>query len=172
MMLVPHIAGGSPVISCISAHNRCASARRCSSGTWARNSATDAPVRRIAGPLLAVMPSCSHGPLRVAGSPATRCGFASVLAVVVDAEHVPGRVPERAGLHVVVHGHRSVDPGAAERFGLGQGLLDVGDAGVDRGPLGVRAGAEAALDATTGTGVGHAVAGVTAADRPAEQVRV
>ena len=37
--------------------------------------------------------------------------------MVVDAEHVAGRVAERAGLHVVVHGHRAVDPGAAERLG-------------------------------------------------------
>src|SRR6185437_742396 len=56
------------------------------------------------------------------------------------------------------------------------GLPDVRDAGVDRGPVGFRAGAEAALDATPGAGLGHAVAGrgtgVAATDRPAEQVRV
>src|SRR5215469_544639 len=60
MMLVPHIAGGSPVISCIIAHNRRASWRRCSSGTAATNPATGAPVRRIAGPFLVAIPSCSH----------------------------------------------------------------------------------------------------------------
>src|SRR5215471_19995046 len=60
MMLVPHIAGGSPVISRIIAHNRRASWRRCSSGTAARNPATDASVRRIAALFLVAIPSCSH----------------------------------------------------------------------------------------------------------------
>src|SRR5262245_10311826 len=59
-MLDPHIIGGSPVICCIIAHNRRASSRRCPSGTPARKPSTDAPVRRIAGPFLAAMPSCSH----------------------------------------------------------------------------------------------------------------
>src|SRR5262249_24940777 len=66
----------------------------------------------------------------------------SVRGVVVDAEHVPGRVAERPGLHVVVHGHRAVDAGTAERFGLGQRLPHVLDARVDRGPVTLVAGAE------------------------------
>src|ERR1700758_1186145 len=48
-MLGPHMAGGSPVICRIIAHSRRASSRRRSSGTRARKSSTDAPVRRIAG---------------------------------------------------------------------------------------------------------------------------
>src|SRR5215469_4931111 len=60
MMLVPHIAGGSPVTSVIMAQSRRASSRCCSLGTRARNSSTGAPVWRIAGPLLAAIPSCSH----------------------------------------------------------------------------------------------------------------
>src|SRR5215472_10565668 len=62
-MLAPHIVGGSPVISRIMAHSRCASSRRCSSGTRARNSSTDASVCRIAGTFLAVMLSYSHSRL-------------------------------------------------------------------------------------------------------------
>src|SRR6478609_2512935 len=57
MMLVPHITGGSPVISCIMAHSRRASSRRLSSGTQSRNSSTEASVRCVAGPFLAAMPS-------------------------------------------------------------------------------------------------------------------
>src|ERR1700750_848124 len=48
MMLLPHIAGGSPVISCIMAHSRRASSRRRSSGTWARNASTEASVGWVA----------------------------------------------------------------------------------------------------------------------------
>src|SRR5690242_17446723 len=47
-MSLPPIVGGSPVISCIMAHSRRASSRRRLSGTWPRNSSTDASVRRIA----------------------------------------------------------------------------------------------------------------------------
>src|SRR6516225_4916187 len=75
MMLVPHSAGGSPVISCIIAHNRCASRRRCSSGTAARNPATDASVRRIAGSFLAAIPSCSHSRMRSAGGGIAVCAY-------------------------------------------------------------------------------------------------
>src|SRR5262252_7731615 len=96
----------------------------------------------------------------------------SVLAVVVDAEHVSGRVTERPRLHVVIHGHGAVDPGPAEGLGLGQRLLYVGNAGVDRGPAGLLAGTEATLDALPGAGLGHAVLRGTTAYRPAEQVRV
>src|ERR1700745_3628874 len=57
MMLVPHITGDSPVMSCIIAHSRRASSRRLSSGTRSRNSSTEASVRCVAGPFLAAMPS-------------------------------------------------------------------------------------------------------------------
>ena len=67
-------------------------------------------------------------PARCLARPAFRSACRrSVRAVMVDAEHVPRRIPERTRLHVVVHGHRAVDPGAAERLSHGQGLLDVGD---------------------------------------------
>src|SRR5262249_14003382 len=59
-MLVPHIVGGSPVISRIIAHTRRASPRLASSGTRARNSSADSSVWRIAGLFLAAMPSYSH----------------------------------------------------------------------------------------------------------------
>ena len=42
------------------AHNRRASPRLCPSRAPAKNSSTDAPVRRIAGTFLTAMPSCSH----------------------------------------------------------------------------------------------------------------
>src|SRR5690348_17298626 len=60
MMLVPHIAGGSPVICAIIAHSRRASSRR-PSGTPARKSSTDAPVGRITGSFLAAMPLLAGG---------------------------------------------------------------------------------------------------------------
>ena len=90
-MLVPHIAGGSPVICAIIAHSRRASSRRCPSGTPARKSSTDAPVRRVAGPLLAAMPSCSHD--RPASARKNRraaaCVFRSPWAVSADTIALP-----------------------------------------------------------------------------------
>src|SRR5215472_16367436 len=67
MMLAPHMAGGSPVTSCIMVHSRRESSRRCSSATPARNSATDPSVRRIAGPFLVAIPPSSHNRLTCPG---------------------------------------------------------------------------------------------------------
>src|SRR6516225_2949930 len=118
-------------------------------------------------------PPRRRGPARSRARPARRPAQSSLArAAVVDAEHISGRVAERPGLHVISHGHRAVDPGTTEGFGLRQRLLHVGDARVDRGPARLLAGTEATLDALPCPGVGHAITGVAAADRPAEQLPV
>src|SRR5215471_1444516 len=67
MMLAPHMAGGSPVISCIMVHSRRESSRCCSSGTPARNSSTDLSDRRIAEPFLVAIAPSSHSRLTCPG---------------------------------------------------------------------------------------------------------
>src|SRR6516164_4231279 len=100
MMLVPQSTGGSPVISCIMAHNRRASSRRRSSGTRARNAATDAPVGRIAGALVVAT--------RL-GPPIRTLFAASVL---------------KQGRAYTVPRQREVRPGRVRHRPFGQGLYD------------------------------------------------
>src|SRR5215468_8896958 len=112
-MLVPHIVGGSPVISRIIAHNRRASPRRASSGTRARNPSGDVSVWRITGLFLAAMPSYSH----VRAAPGTRAELAERPRPVWAADESDARA-------------RSLQPGPVQRRrAVGAGRIDYGTAG-------------------------------------------